>query len=223
MRKRWNNPVRQRLWLQVFLWFVLVLMVGLAAGVARLRQHELSLPLTNVMNVPGGDVPGLSVRLPAGWDVSANSTSIGLIKASSVGEVPRAVQIEWAHVPEAVDPIKFLAMRLPEVFEQRITRDAQREEISRLTINGHPAAMVTGVRSVNELSLRADMLCYEVYLCICYPEGNVVIVQFLAAVPRNTTDLVALATAKAIAESVEFLPAPRRATFSTRPATASPR
>lgn len=224
MRKRWNNPIRQRLWMQVFLWLVLLIMVGLAAWVARLRLTESSLPLTNSMLVPGGDVPGLRVQLPTGWDVSATSSPIGRILSSSVGEVPRSITVEWAHFPSQVDPVQFLAGQLPEIYRQRMTRDSQRGDFSSLTINGLPAAMVTGVRKVPELALYADMLCYEVYLCICYPDGNVVIVHLLSGVnPQQPTDLVGLATAKAVAESIEIQPAPRRTPTASRPTGGSPR
>lgn len=207
MRNRWNNPARQRLWMQVFLWGVLGVTVALAAAVQRVRLNETTLPLSAPVEVRSAKIPGIRLQLPEGWTRTSTMGATGEIQAISQGQVPRKLLIQWAHFDQTVDPMSLLLEWLPDEYHQRMTMESQRDEPARLKINGQPAAMVTGLRKVPELSLQADMIYYDVYLCISMPSGDGVRVYLSSPIgPRETTDLVGLATVRAVAASIEILP-----------------
>lgn len=159
------TPQRRRM-MQIVMWMILAMMLGLAGLVSSHRRGVFEAKL---------DAPvaqeGLSIRLPRGWELikhGGDDTSL-LFTATDAKEDFRRLRVWRNWVDDRETPINLVFHQL------RASGAALVDEIRSLAINGHPAAFAKGEIADEELG---GLQITEFIGAIVPPSGHAVIVEF---------------------------------------------
>lgn len=159
---------KRRLAMQIVMWVILLLMVGLAGLVSTHRRGVFETRLDSALQQEG-----LSIQLPRGWEIIRHSQDDGglLYTAMSAKELLRARTLSvWRYWSDTGDtPADLVYGRLHK------NAAAQGGETTSLAIDGHPAAIGHGEFSSDELMGMA----LSTYVAAIVPtSGHAIVVEY---------------------------------------------